>query len=98
MFEQVAACTPALTGFVAKRYGERPASVFFQVDSGERTKLECYPEVQQGDAVGPALSCLPLLPVLTRVREEDESQGVKSMHTSTTSLSQATRYLPGRWE
>ena len=41
MLEQVTACTPALTGFVAKCYGERPASVFFQMDSGERTKLEC---------------------------------------------------------
>ena len=68
-------------GVVAKRYSERPASMFFQMDSGERTKLECYPEVQQADAMGPALSCLPLLPVLTRVREEDESQGVKSMHS-----------------
>ena len=41
MLEQVAACTPALTGVVAKCYGERPASVFFQMDSAERTKLEC---------------------------------------------------------
>ena len=33
MLEQVAACTPALTGFVAKCYGERPAPIFFQIDS-----------------------------------------------------------------
>ena len=37
---EVSACTPELTRFVAKRYGERPASVFFQMDSGETTKLE----------------------------------------------------------
>ena len=39
MLEQVAACTPVLTGFVANCYGERPASVFFQMGPGERTKL-----------------------------------------------------------
>ena len=78
MLEQVAACAPALTGFVAKCYGERPASVFFQMDSGERTKLECSRGVQQGDAMGQALFCLPLRPVLTRVREEHESQGVEA--------------------
>lgn len=32
MLEQVAACAPALTGFVAKCYGERTASAFFQID------------------------------------------------------------------
>ena len=78
MLEQVAACTPALTGFVAKCYGERPASVFFQMDSGERAKLEYSLEVQQEDAMGPVLFCLPLRPVLTRVGEEYESQGVEA--------------------
>ena len=53
MLEQVAACTPTLTGFVSKCYGEKPASVFFQMDSGERTKLECFREVQQGYAMQP---------------------------------------------
>ena len=38
MVEQVAACTPTLTGFVAKCYSKRPASVFFQMDSGETAK------------------------------------------------------------
>ena len=47
MLEQVAASTPALTGFVARCYGERPAYVLFQIDSGERTKLECPRGVQQ---------------------------------------------------
>ena len=46
MLEQVDACAPALTGFAAKCYGERPASVLFQMDSGERTKLGCSREVQ----------------------------------------------------
>lgn len=72
VLEQVAACTPVLTGFVAKWYGERSASVFFQIDSGERTKLQCSHGVQQGDALGSTLLCLPLWPVLTRVREEYE--------------------------
>lgn len=78
MLEQVASCTPALTGFVAKCYGERPAPVFFQMESGERTKLECSRGVQQGDAMGPALFCLPLRPVLMKVREEYEQQGVEA--------------------
>ena len=76
MLEQEAACTLALTGFVAKCYGERPASVIFQMGSGDRTKLECSCGAQQGDALGAALFFLPLRPVLARVREEHESQGV----------------------
>ena len=68
VLEQVAACSPALMGIAARCYGERPASVFFQMDSRERTKLECSRRVQQGDAMGQALFCLPLRPVLTRVR------------------------------
>ena len=74
----MAACTPALTGFVAKCYGELPVSVFFLMDSGERTKLECSRGVQQGNAFRPAMFCLPLRPVLTKVREEYESQGVEA--------------------
>ena len=70
MLEQVAVCTPVLTGFVAKCNGERPASVFFQMDSGERTKLEYSRGVQQGDAMGRCLR--------TRIREEYESQGVEA--------------------
>ena len=76
--DQEAACTPALTGFVAKSRCERPASVLFQRDSEERTKLECSRRVQHGDAMGPALFYLPLRPALTRVREEHESQGVEA--------------------
>ena len=39
MLEQVAGCTPGLTGFVAKCYGERPAVVFFPMESGLRPVL-----------------------------------------------------------
>ena len=48
-------CVPALTPFVAKRYGKRSAPVFFQMDSGERRKIDCPSGVQQGDVMGPAL-------------------------------------------
>ncbi|CAN0399642.1 unnamed protein product, partial [Scytosiphon promiscuus] len=41
MLKRVAACTPALTGLVTKCYGERPTSVIFQMNSGERAKLGC---------------------------------------------------------
>ena len=51
ILDQVAACTPALTEFVAKCYGERPTAVFFQMDSGEKTKLECSRGVQLGDCL-----------------------------------------------
>ena len=34
--------------------------------------------MQQEDAMGPALFCLPLRPVLTKVQEEYESQGVEA--------------------
>ena len=78
MIQQVAACKPVLTGFVTKCYGERPTSVFSQMDSGERAKLECSRGVQRRDAMGPNLFCLPLRPVLTRVREEYESQWVQA--------------------
>ena len=97
MLEQMAVCTPALTRFVAECYGERPAYVFFQMDPGKRTKLEISRGVQQGDAMGPALFCLPLRPVLTKVGGNTSRGESKPMHTSMTSLSRATRYHPGRW-
>ena len=75
---EAATCVPALTPFITKCYGERPAPVFFQIDSGERRKIECSGGVQQGDAMGSALFCLPLLPVLKRIREEFEPRGVEA--------------------
>ena len=73
---EVAICAPALTSFAAKCYGERSAPVFFQMESGERRKIECSSGAQQGDTMGPALFCIPLLPVLKRTRVEFESKGV----------------------
>ena len=35
MLAEVANCVPALTPFMAKRYGKRPADVFFRMDSGK---------------------------------------------------------------
>ena len=68
----------AFTPFIAKGYGERPAPAFFQMDSGERRKIECSTGVQQGDAMGPALFCILLLPVLKRISEEFEPRGVEA--------------------
>ena len=71
MHEQVRAYTPALTGFV----------VFFLMGSGERTQLECSREgaTRRHYGTGSILpACLPLRPVLRRVREDYESQGVEA--------------------
>ena len=78
MLAEAATCVPALTPFVAKCYGEMSAPVFFQMESGERRKIDCSSGVQQGDAMGPALFCMPLLPVLKRTREEFEPRGVEA--------------------
>ena len=69
---------PALMPFIAKCCGERPAPVFFQMDSGERRNIECSSGVQQGDAMGPALFCMPLLRVLKRIRKEFEPRSVEA--------------------
>ena len=76
---EAATCVPALTPFVAKCYGEMSALVFFQMESGERRKIDCSSGGQQGDAMGPALFCMPLLPVLKRTRAEFEPRGVKAL-------------------
>ena len=78
MLEHLTACTPAHTGFVAKCYVEKPTSAFFQMDSGERTKFECSRGVQHGDAMGSAMFCLQLRPVLVKVRDAYESQEVEA--------------------
>ena len=75
---EAATCMPAPTPFVAKCYGERSATVFFQMDSGERRKMDCSSGVQQANAMGPALFCVPLLPVLKRTREEFEQRRVEA--------------------
>ena len=78
MLVEAATCVPALTPFVAKCYGEMSAPMFFQMESGERWKIDCSSGVQQGDAMGPALFCMPLLPVLKRTRAEFEPRGVEA--------------------
>ena len=76
MLADAATCVPALTPFVAKCYGEMSAPAFFQMESGERRKVDCSSGVQQGDAIGPAFFCMPLLLVLTRA--EFEPRGVEA--------------------
>ena len=61
---EAAICVPALAPLVAKYHGERSASVFFQMEPGERRIIDCSSEIQRGDAMGPASFCAPLLPVL----------------------------------
>ena len=78
MLAEAATCVPALTPFAAKSYGELSAPVFFRMESGERRKIDCSSRVQQGDAMGPALFCMPLLPVLKRTRAEFEPRGVEA--------------------
>lgn len=74
---EVAICVPALSRFVDNCSGDISAPpVLFQIDSGERRKIDCSSRVQQGVATGPALVCIPLLSVLKRTREEFETRGV----------------------
>ena len=75
---EAATSVPALTPFIAKCYGARPAPVFFQMDSGGRRKIGCWREVQQGDAMGPAVFCMPLLPVPKRIRGIQTPRGVET--------------------
>ena len=51
----------------------------FQMKSGKRCKIDCSSGVQQGEAMGPALFCMLLLPVLKRNLEEFEpKKGVEA--------------------
>ena len=54
------------------------ACIFLHMESRERRKINCSSEVQQGDAMEPALLCMPLLPVLKRIRAEFEPRGVET--------------------
>ena len=75
---EAANCVPALTPFVAKCYGTRPADVFFRMESGETRTIACSSGVQQGDPMGPAMFCLALRPGVKRFREEFEGEGVEA--------------------
>lgn len=72
-------CVPALTPFVAKCYDEISASVFFQMDSGEGREFACSGGVQQGNAMGPALSCMSLLSLLKRAPRGVRAKGCRSV-------------------
>ena len=48
---EAANCVPALTPFVAKCYGTRPADVFFRMDSGDSRTITCSSGVQQGEPI-----------------------------------------------
>lgn len=96
MLEQMTACAPALSGFVAKWYGERPVSDFFQMHSEIRIKLESSRRINKRNAVGPALFCLPLRLVLMRFREKTSRRGSKPKRTSTGDITITARAIsPG---
>ena len=50
--------------------------VFRRMDSGERRTIDWYSGAHQGDAIGSASFCTPLLPVRKRTRQEFEPRGV----------------------
>lgn len=86
MLAEAATSVPALTPLIEKKcysysYGERPAPVFFQIDSGERRNIECSSGVQQKGApwAGRCSACrLAGSKLLKRSREEFEPQGVRA--------------------
>ncbi|CAN0389470.1 unnamed protein product, partial [Laminaria digitata] len=78
VLEEVANCVPALTPFVSKCYGTRPADVFFRMDTGESRTIACSSGVQKGDPMGPTMFCLALRPGLKRFRQEFEGEGVEA--------------------
>lgn len=69
---------PVLTPLAVKCCGETSTPLFFQVESGERRKVGCSSGIQSGDAVGPALFRMPILPMLNRIRAEVEPRGIKA--------------------
>ena len=78
MLAEVGNCVPALTPFVAKCHGTRPADVFFRMDSGETSTIPCSSGVQQGDPMEPAMFYLALRPGLKRFREEFKREGMEA--------------------
>ncbi|CAN0569175.1 unnamed protein product, partial [Laminaria digitata] len=56
----------------------RPADVFFRMDSEETRTIACSSGVQQGDPMGPEMFCLALRPGLKRFRQEFEGEGVEA--------------------
>ena len=56
---EVANYVPALTPFVARCHGTRPADVFFRMNSRETRTIPRSSGVQQGDPMEPAMFFLP---------------------------------------
>ena len=86
MLAEVSNCVPALTPFVVKCYGTRPADVFFRMDSGETRTIASSSGVQQRDPMGPAMFCLALQPGLKRFREEIEGEVETSAYMNDVSV------------
>ena len=72
VLQEVGTHVQALTPFVAKCYGARPADVLSWMDSRETRAIACSGGVQQGDPMGPSMFCLSLRPGLKRSREDVE--------------------------
>ena len=79
MLAEAATCEPALTLFVTFLHGDTPAPVFLQMESRDTRKIDCSSGVQQGGDMGPALFCMPLLPVLKGTRAEFDPRGVEAL-------------------
>ncbi|CAN0490452.1 unnamed protein product, partial [Laminaria digitata] len=78
VLKEVANCVPALTPSVANLLTNRPADVFFRMDSEETRTIACSSGVQQEDPMGPAMFCLVLRPGLKRFRQEFKGEGVEA--------------------
>ncbi|CAB1116596.1 unnamed protein product [Ectocarpus sp. CCAP 1310/34] len=73
---QAAKSVPDLVGYIARCYDEIPAKAIYTMDSGERRTIECKSGVQQGDGMGPPLSCFILVPIVLKLRAKYDHLGV----------------------
>lgn len=60
---------------LTQRYGEKPASVFYQMDSNEQSSIPLGTGVHQGNALEPVLFCMSVATRLAKVRTQFEPQG-----------------------
>lgn len=73
---QAAKSPPDLVGFISRCYDEIPARAMYEMDSGERRKIECTTGVQQGDGMRPPLFCFVLIPIIQKLNRKYEHLGV----------------------
>ena len=73
---QAAKSLPNLVPYIARCYDEVPATAVYEMDSGERRKLQCTSGVQQGDGMGPPLFSLILIPIILKLQEKYKPLGV----------------------